>query len=202
MTTPRLLAASVLCTVASTVFVLVSAGSAAASCAPPLPTRDAITQADAVVVGTVTATRSHDRVATVAVDEVWKGEVGNTLEVFGGPDPENAATSVDRTYEIGVRYLIVAFEPAAHGSPGAIGGRYEDNACSATQPWSDALKTLRPDDARVLTPATATPPPVPRLAADHRGRGAVGIAAIAAVGALSLTVWWKRRRGRGLRAST
>lgn len=123
----------------------------------PLDVPDAIVQSDVVVVGTVTATRSRDRIATVKVEEVWKGDVGNTLQVAGGPAEDNAATSVDRTYVVGTRYLLFAIEPGAHARQGTFGARYEDNSCSTTQTWSESLSAFRPVSATVVT----EPPPTP-----------------------------------------
>lgn len=118
---------------------------------------DAIEQSDVVVVGTVTATRSRNRIATVKVEEVWKGDVGNTFQVAGGPANGNAATSVDRTYAVGTRYLLFAMEPGAHSSQGTFGARYEDSNCSTTQTWSESLSPFRPARATVVT----DPPPTP-----------------------------------------
>lgn len=123
---------------------------AGASCLSPLSVADAIAQSDIVVVGTVTSARSRDRVATVRVEERWKGAVANTFEVFGGPATDDTVTSVDRTYEVGLRYLLFAREPAAHDNPAVFGGRYEDNACSTTQPWSGVLTPYRPANAKVV----------------------------------------------------
>ncbi|MGI8791870.1 MAG: hypothetical protein ACR2H3_01610 [Acidimicrobiales bacterium] len=128
---------------------------AGASCAAPLDVPDAIVQSDVVIVGTVTATRSRDRIATVNVEEVWKGDVGNAFQVAGGPAKDNAATSVDRTYAVGTRYLIFAIEPGAHSSRGTFGARYEDGNCSTTQTWSESLSAFRPASASVVT----EPPP-------------------------------------------
>lgn len=133
-----------------TVPLLLGSEPASASCAPPVGIADGIARADVVVVGTVVSARSDNRVATVRVEEVWKGDVGETLEVFGGPAAENALTSVDRNYEVGRRYLLFAGEPAAHGYPAISGGRYEDNNCSTTQLWADSLSQYRPATASVV----------------------------------------------------
>jgi hypothetical protein len=69
-----------------------------ASCSPRVDVGDGIAQADVVVVGTVASARSGHRIATVHVEEVWKGDVGESFEVFGGPAAENALTTVDRAY--------------------------------------------------------------------------------------------------------
>jgi hypothetical protein len=145
-------------------FVIGAPEWAAASCAGPVGIADAIKGADVVVVGTVTATRSRDRVATVAIDEVWKGTVGKTVEVHGGAAADNVMTSVDRTYTAGKRYLIFAFEPAIHGNTGSFGARYEDNNCSDTQRWSASLGRYRPTTATTKHRSAPTTPPAPRVA--------------------------------------
>ncbi len=141
---------------------LVLAGSdpAGASCMPPPDVPTAIAQSDIVVVGTVTSARSQDRVATVHVEERWKGDVDPTFEVFGGPAADGMATSVDRTYEVGGRYLLFAREPAAHGDPATFGGRYEDSGCSTTQAWTDALAQFRPATATIIGDNGDGVPPV------------------------------------------
>lgn len=140
---------------------LVRSEPAGASCAPPVGIADGIGQADIVVVGTVTSARSANRVATVHVEEVWKGDVDETFEVFGGPAAANALTSVDRNYEVGRRYLLFARERGAHGNPAIFGGRYEDNGCSTTQPWTDTLLQYRPGDARAVGSRVSSAPSVP-----------------------------------------
>ena len=171
---------------------------AAASCAPPLTVTDAITQSDLVVVGTVTSARSRNRIATVAVDEVWKGNAGSTVEVVGGPQSDNAGSSVDRTYEVGVRYLIVAYEPGAHGYPSVFGGRYEDNNCSVTQPWTDTLAVFRPATAKVIAPpststGTSTGPAVLEQSTGSIAAWIVAACVVMVVMGLS-ALWWRRRR--------
>jgi len=92
--------------------VLLAAAPAQASCVqPPLasPHRFA---------GTVTAVSNAGRTATVRTDN------GRTVTVVGSDaDGPNAATSVDRAYQVGVRY---EFHPINDTSP------YRDNACTAT----------------------------------------------------------------------
>lgn len=145
---------------------------AAASCAGT-PTIDGdLSRADLVFVGTVTHLTNGDRWATFAVDDVWKGQFdGTEVDVHAGPaDPGggmSAATSVDRKYEAGVRYLVFANDPASHGYAATFGtSRFEDNNCTATQPYSDELDAFRPVTAhRVVAPTPATSPtvsPVPK----------------------------------------
>ncbi|GAC1345706.1 MAG: hypothetical protein NVSMB29_20010 [Candidatus Dormibacteria bacterium] len=122
---------------------------AAASCARPLGAGGATTtlqarlaEAPAVFVGTVASTRNNARVARVQVESVWKGSpIPSRVTVSGTPDQSSAATSVDRTFRAGERYL---FAPSSATSP------FQDTNCSATQPWSP--------DLAVLKPAAAVPP--------------------------------------------
>ena len=175
---------------------------AAASCAPPLPLDDALAQSDLVVVGTVTATRSNDRIATVAVEDHWKGDSPNVIEVAGGPDAANAATSVDRTYAVGTQYLFFIFDPAAHGSPGTFGARYEDNNCTDTRPYTSDLDRLRPASARRVVSAPPTQPTLPAPAPPSSGRdtGAYVVVAVLSVVLLAgvIVLIWRRRATRAI----
>jgi hypothetical protein len=107
-----------------------------ASCVPPPPLDEAILSGEVVFVGTVTGLESEDRWATVVVEERWNGagDLPGTVQVRGGPEP-GAATSLDRTYADGTRYLFFT----TRGT-----GFLEDNACSSTQPWTDELAQHRP----------------------------------------------------------
>ena len=170
---------------------------AAASCAPPAPIDQAIAEADVVVVGTVAATRSADRIATIRVEDVWKGDVGGELVVYGGPE-DGMATSIDRTWTKGERYLVIALEPAAHGYEPTFGGRYESNGCMATRPFSDDPAANRPTDAPGA-PSSTLAPSAPS-ASSASAASSVTLPSIAvASGALVLaglgTAWmWRRRR--------
>lgn len=118
---------------------------AAASCALPPGAGDATTltaqldAAPAVFVGTVVGTANQGRVARVRVEFVWKGSpVPTMVTVSGTPDAASAATSVDRTFAVGQRYLFV---PASATSP------FQDSNCSGTQVYSSRLDPLRPATA-------------------------------------------------------
>jgi hypothetical protein len=68
--------------------------------------------------GTVTAVTNRGRTATVRTDD------GRTVTVLGSEATGSAvATSVDRTYQVGLRY---EFHPFNDADP------YHDNGCSAT----------------------------------------------------------------------
>ncbi|HSL97300.1 MAG TPA: hypothetical protein VK831_01890 [Candidatus Deferrimicrobiaceae bacterium] len=141
--TLRLLSALVVATLA-TLVGLAAADPVRASCAaPPAIAPPSFDDVDVVLVGTVLATAEAGRWASVVVHEVWRGpDLPEELLVKGG-DGGNMWTSIDRTYEVGVRYLFAL----TNGDGGAL----RDNACSATTEWTDDLTTLRPADARTPT---------------------------------------------------
>ena len=152
------LRATVLAGLLLAVVLVGSASPAAASCAPPLSLADALTNSDLVVVGTVTAARSANRIATVNVEDLWKGDADAQIEVAGGPDTLSGGTSVDRTYVVGQRYLFFILMPGVHGNAGTFGARYEDNVCTDTRPYTGDLEQLRPASARrIAAPTTSSP---------------------------------------------
>ena len=116
-----------------------------------------------MLVGTVVGLTNEGRWATFKVEELWKGTPGSgQVEVRAGPadplGPNQAATSVDRHYEPGGRYLVFARDPRAHGfsSNWGSGGRFEDNDCSATQPYVAGVARFRPVRDRLPTAAPRT----------------------------------------------
>ncbi len=124
-----------LCLLTTIGFALFPLPRAHASCASPPPLKDVFAEVEVVFLGTVTATVSLDRIATVQVEEVWKGSpLPAVVEVHGGPADENVGTSTDRKFELGVRYL---FFPSNGAPP------FEDNICSATRPYDPSLERLR-----------------------------------------------------------
>lgn len=187
------------------VFVIGSASPSAASCAPPLPLTEALASSDLVVVGTVTAARSADRIATVAVEDIWMGDAETVIEVAGGPEQPNAATSVDRTYEVGTRYLFFILEPAQHGNPpGNFPMQYVDNNCSNTRPYTSDLDSLRPASAHRIalaptTTSTTSTPSAGTSASENRSPVVVIAGAALFFGGL-LTAALIVRHRRGLRA--
>jgi hypothetical protein len=120
---------------------------AEASCAiqPAFPA--VLDSARVVFVGTVTSTSDRDRRATVRVETIWKGpDLPAVVEVFGSPVVGGgAATSVDRSYQVGVRYLFV---PTNDGPP------FQDNACTPTRPYTPEVAAYIPADARQVQPAS------------------------------------------------
>ena len=136
-------------------------------------------------VGTVVGTSSNDRVARVKVESIWNGPViPSMVTVSGTPDQSRAATSVDRTFKVGQRYLFVPFSAT---SP------FQDNSCSPTQAYSSQLDALKP--------ATAQPPGPGTDGLDPTGSGLPiwvwpAIAILVMAGAV--TAWIvTRRRHRG-----
>lgn len=154
--------AGVVALLAATVMVLSGTPAAYASCAEPEPMAVALTRAEAVFIGTVTALDFDGRVATFVVDEVWRGDVDEAALVNGSGERlaslqaaesrgESLWTSVDRTFEAATRYLVVAY--------GRDGATLLDSACSLTQPYTPALVEHRPSTAH--PPVAAVPQPVP-----------------------------------------
>lgn len=98
-----------------------------------------IRDAQVVFVGTVNETSSRGRIASFRVEEIWKGApLPTEVEVRGGPDDPNAVTSVDRHFEIGMRYLVF---------PTGDARSFEDNNCSPTRAYTDDLDAHRPPNA-------------------------------------------------------
>jgi len=112
---------------------------ALASCAVTPQLATALSGAPAVFVGTVTSVDHAGRVADVHVDDVWKGRVAAVVHVVGTPDINAGATSVDRYYTVGQKYLYIPFA--------GVGDRFQDNNCTLTQPYSAGLLAHRPSNA-------------------------------------------------------
>jgi hypothetical protein len=131
---------AVVIAVTAAVWAGVASSPVLASCAALPSLRESLKTADVVFVGTVQSTSNADRWAAVEVDEVWKGsDVPKEVEVRGGPEdpagPLGVASSVDTTYEPGVRYLFV---PVNSGPP------YRDNSCTPTRRYAPVLDRFRP----------------------------------------------------------
>lgn len=128
--------------------LLTSAAPALASCVMPPPIEEAVQKAAIAFVGTVTSVANSGRRATVAVEEVWVGpDLAPIVELRGGPEA-NSATSVDRSFATGTRYLFM---------PYIANGELEDNACSSTTEFTADLARLRP--ATFRQPVAPAPDP-------------------------------------------
>ncbi len=125
---------------------------ASASCAVlPGQTPGSFGGAPVVFVGTVVATSNGDREATVKVESIWRGpDMLTFVRVVGTPESAAQATSVDRTYQAGKRYLFV---PESSSSP------FQDNNCTATQLYTSALASQAPANARSPKPGGDPGPP-------------------------------------------
>ena len=133
-------------------FAFVTGPAVSASCAGPIaasgatPLGGRLDGAAAVFVGTVVGTSSSDRVARVKVETVWRGEgIPTYVTVSGTPAATSAATSVDRTFQVGHRYL---FAPYSGPSP------FQDNSCSPTQEYSSSLGAQQPSTAHPPAPGS------------------------------------------------
>lgn len=138
---------------------LAFAAPAHADCERPGPIDAMLPEAPVAFVGTVVALEGP--VATFAVEEVWAGEVGDSVEVrglfdeLGGPNAGMGAgvSEDDRHWTLGTRYLVL---------PWVADGVLRDHICTATTEWTSELGSLRPADARVLAaeeaPATVPTP--------------------------------------------
>jgi hypothetical protein len=105
----------------------------------PQPLDQRLAQADVVFVGTVTHVDQTGRLATVQVEEIWRGpELASVVEVRGAVDGA-AFTSVDRRFEQSMRYLF---------APMIDGNLLVDDACSPTQPYGVETTAYRPTNVR------------------------------------------------------
>lgn len=172
---------------------------ARADCAALPPLEKSVAAAHVVFVGTVTRLEYDARVATFRVEEVWKGTVKPMVVVNGSSvslgaleeaarDGFGISSSVERAYQLGVRYLVVS-----HGTSGEL---LLDNSCSATRVYTSKLNAF--GTSREASPPS--PDESGRLAAPSEGTsrlmvgvvaGAIGIAAAAASAGL-----WLRRSKR------
>jgi hypothetical protein len=178
------------CLLASLLFAAM-AGPASASCAVQLPLSESLAASSVVFTGTVVSV-AGGRIATVMVDEVWKGgPLPEQVEVRGGPGDPQSITSVDRSFEQGDKYLFVPINDAPP---------FEDNACTATREYSPELEEARSlDSSGSGSGSGAVPAEEPQTAPVNEGPNLVGIFAIVAISlAAALAVGWalKRRAAR------
>ena len=167
---------------------------ASASCGSPPELEVAVRESDVVFVGVVTEVSNRQRNAIVFVEDVWKGNVGDEVEVRGGPQTPNEITSVDTAYREGIRYIFFPHD----GS----GDLFRDNACTSTQPYDASFEELRPAAAEdTTTPSPTAGGSSPPLYAEEAGDVAEppsrsrwiipGVLALAIAGAV--LVWLRRR---------
>jgi hypothetical protein len=142
------------------VAVIAAPRTALADCAATPVVGGAMDLADTVFVGTVVELDNNGKYATFAVEEVWKGPIGDEVEVRGGPADqpgagESVSSSAERRYDLGTRYLVTAYQGDTHAgdpaeSPALRAAAYSDNICSGTGVWTDDLARLRPTTATII----------------------------------------------------
>jgi len=164
-------------------FAVGGATTAHASCVQPRPLPDELSAAHVVFIGTVVSVSDGGRQARVRVESIWKGPaLPAYVDVRGSPvSGPNTATSVDRTYEPGRQYLFVPFN---YSPP------FEDNNCSATQPYTVGVAAYAPPDARAPHPATLAD-----YAQNFVGRAwqTLVITAVVLVVVAAAVIVWRRR---------
>jgi hypothetical protein len=153
------LPSSLLAVVAALLLPAVLAGPAAAACAGRLSPAEAMTSAQIVFVGRVSATSGTGQTATFTVEEIWKGpNLASQVTVYGAA-PVSSGEPVDvLTWTVGTRYLVF---PSA-----TLNGNLVADACTATEVYQPAFDALRPSDAHPpLGEPTSGPPGAPPFAA-------------------------------------
>ena len=165
--------------------MLAGAGGAAASCVEPRPLPAVLDEAQSVFVGTVVFTWDGDRRARVHVESIWRGPVLPAyVEVHGSPaEGGSMATSVDRTYKAGGRYLFALLGTTQP---------FSDNVCTATQPYTPALDAYAPANPQQPMSPTAIDP-VANVAGPCWPAGLVVLFLLACAAAVLVIV---RRRSR------
>lgn len=114
-------------------FLTVGIPPAQASCLVPPPMAEGLPQTGAVFSGLVEDIDFDGRLATVAVDRVWKGDVASLVQVQGSFElVPGQMTSIDRFYNLGSTYLFFV-------TPGGVG--FIDDACTLTAEATAALLT-------------------------------------------------------------
>ncbi|HEX7171404.1 MAG TPA: hypothetical protein VF365_02225 [Candidatus Limnocylindria bacterium] len=141
MQPPRRLSATAILALGLTVL---AAGPAGADCQPAGPVDEALAVAPVAFVGVVTATAGP--VATIAVRDIWAGDVDDVVEVRGLSDEGGADAAFgggfsedDRQWTAGATYLVV---------PWIDGETLRDSICTGTTEWRPELEALRPAMAR------------------------------------------------------
>lgn len=146
---------------------------AAASCGRPGPWLKAIDDAPAVFVGVVLEAENRDRLATVEVEEVWKGSsIPDIVEISGGPpnrpfDTKSIST-VDRSYVVGRTYVFVPhsrgdFFLATTHAVARPNTAHDSISSVRTMPWSSRQRRhrlreyRRPPLLRASQPGIALP---------------------------------------------
>ena len=153
-----------------------------ADCQSASSTAEALATAEVAFVGTVVAVRDGVPGAFIRVEEVWMGDIPQTVEVRG---IEGASfREDDRIWAEGARYLIL---------PYLDGGVLRDHMCTGTIQWRADLAALAPSDAHLPLGGDTVSPDADALAALPIVVAVVAVALLA--GGWALTLRRSARRG-------
>jgi hypothetical protein len=154
------------------------AAPAAAQCAPDASLEDAVGRANTVFVGRALRVSNNDRTAEVEVLAVWKGrDLPPMVVLVGGSDDPAELGENDRTYRVGVTYLVVTED---------LRPPFEDDRCTATRAYGGS-PTVIPGNLREAVGATAARGPVTEgTSADDEEGGGGQRSLIALVGSLAV----------------
>lgn len=178
--------ATVMLILAATMALLVTTPdpAAACSCMEPPPPTEAMADSDAVFLGEVVETRlvgsevDGELFARIAVEEVWKGEVAELVEVRTQPD----SAMCGYHFTTGARDLIYAHQ--------GDDGSYSTHLCTRTAP-ADAAE----EDLTAFGEGRA-PLAGEHLAEDDRSWlvfSAAGLAIVVAIVLIVAGIAWRRR---------
>lgn len=171
---------------AAALVVLAGVGPASASCAMPPPLEEAVAAAPIAFVGTAEDVRDGT-IARFRVEEIWAGPELVEVTIHGG-EGEGAATSVDRSFREGERYLVL---------PHTVGADLRDNSCSSTQEWTEELAQHRPAEARMVDPAAVGSEATDREPMEVGASGLpLVLVTVAAAVLLAVGAWGLVRRAR------
>jgi hypothetical protein len=185
--------------VAASAVVLSPAAPAAAQCPPAPRLEDAVARANTVFVGRVLSVENRDRTAEVEVLSVWKGrDLSERVTLEGGSSDLTAIDPDDRTYRVGVTYLVVV-----EGTRSPFG----DDRCTATRPYNGLPMQIPLNLQDVLGAETGRAPlPLPDadegVAAARVGRiiVIVAVAALLIIGMIVVTTSGSRSYRRRAKA--
>lgn len=186
-----------LCVLVANVVLVGPAAPAAAECPPPSTQENALTRANAVFVAEVISVENRGRTAEAQVLAVWKGrDLPERVTLLGGSSDPTVFDSDDRTYRVGVTYLVVSQ---------GLRPPFSDNRCTATRPFN-GLPSQIPANFQDAVGTDTARDPIPSDAGEAdteeaEGRLSLaiivfGIAVIFIVGVIALTTSNSRYRRR------
>jgi hypothetical protein len=109
--------------------VLSTSGTSRAVCTAP-DIEEGLRRAPVVFVGTVESVSNNDRTAVFDVHWVWKGQQVEEKATVVGESPDEAAVSGDdRTFQVGITYLVASSTAVAP---------FQSDRCAATRVWRES----------------------------------------------------------------